>query len=151
MINFNIFATNLVAHELLHLLVALIIAGFVVRRYHSWKLAGVILAVTFLIDVDHLSEGFLIHGLNPQSWLSSPFSWNYFMATGKMTIFFHSWETLPLILFLGKKFNHWPLVVSVVLAAAGHYLVDQIVYTSAHGMSIFKYFFLYRAFQRFDF
>lgn len=146
----SLFATNIIAGELLHLLMGSVIAVIIFWRFKSWRLVAVVLLMSFLVDLDHLFECFLIYGLNPIKIINS-FEGNCFREAGKLTIFFHSWELIPLILFLGKKFRQWPLAISVTAAMAGHFLVDQITYSTFYGMSFWQYFFTYRAWYHFDF
>lgn len=144
------FAENLFFHELLHFLLALVIGLWLVKKFGELRLLLVALLVSFLVDIDHLTEGFLIYGLAINQFLAN-FAGNFFVKSGKMTLFFHSWELLLIILWLGKRFRHWPLAVAVASAAGGHYLVDQLVYTLTHGISLFEYFLIYRAIHGFDF
>ena len=146
----SIFATNIIAGELLHLLMGLVMATVVFWRFKSWKLVVVVLLTTFLIDLDHFFECFLVHGLHPIKAISS-FEGNCFREAGKLTIPFHSWELIPFILFLGKKFRRWSLAVALAAAMAGHFLVDQLTYTLSYGMPLWQYFLVYRAWYHFDF
>lgn len=143
-------AANLIAHECFHFLIGLIVSIFIFWQFASLKLVIVVFFVTFLIDLDHLTEFFIVYGFHPVQIFKS-FRGNCFREAGKMTIFFHSWEVLPLILFFGKKFQQWPLAITIVAAAIGHLLVDQLVYSLAYGMSLFQYFLIYRAWHRFNF
>ena len=144
----EIFATNLIWHESLHFLIASTLAFFIFRKFKSWKLVLVIFALSFLVDSDHLTEGFLLNGFNLKSIFS--FQGEFFRDSGRMTIFFHSWELLPLILLIGRKVNQWPLALTVVFALAGHYLVDQIIYTSVYSMPLLEYSLTWRAWHRFN-
>lgn len=148
--SFYIFAENVFIHELLHFLVAVLLSLLIYYKYHSFRLVLVVWLVTFLIDLDHLTEWFLLYKTN-FLYIVSNFNGGLFRESGKMTIFFHSWELLPLIYFVGKKINRTKLALVIIIAAAGHFLTDQIVYSSLYGMSLFEYFFTYRALSGFDF
>lgn len=150
MINWYIFATNIPVHEILHLISALVVSFFIYRLYKSWKLVAVAFLVSFLIDLDHLTEAFLVYGINPLKVVQQ-FHGNHFLEAGKITVFFHSWEALPFILLLGKVLRLWPLAVSIVLAAVCHYLVDNFVYGLFYGMPLWQYSFIYRAIYNFDY
>lgn len=147
--NFYIFAENLLVHESLHLIMALILSLFIYRKYHSKKLVLLVLMVSFLIDIDHLTEGFILYGFNLGEYF--PIKGGYFSQSGYMTLFLHDWELLPIILLLGKKLNRWSLGVTVAVSLAGHLLVDQLVYTGLYGMSLLQYSFIYRAIHHFSF
>jgi hypothetical protein len=145
---FSVFATNIIAHEFLHLLFALTISNFVFRKFKSLRLIPVVFLVTFFIDIDHLTEGFLIYGPN-LNWIRT-FQGNYFRESGKMTILLHSWELIPLILYLGKKFKVWPVVFTASLALICHYIVDQLVYSINYGLPILEYSVIFRFWHNFD-
>ena len=174
----EIFATNLIWHEFLHFTVASILSLFIFRaslrearkssplpliketpppqgrggrhfrRCKIKKLILIVFLVSFLVDLDHLTEGFLLYGFD-LSWLTF-FRGNFFQESGRMTILLHGWELLPFILIVGKKVKQWPLSLTIVISLAGHYLVDQLVYSSTYGMSLLEYSLIYRALHRFD-
>lgn len=148
--NWEIFTTNIFYHEILHFLVASIISLFIFNKFKSTKLVIVVFLVSFLVDVDHLTEGIMIYGLNFREILF-PFRGGFFREAGYMTIFFHSWEFLPIILFVSKKINRFSYGITIVVAMAGHLLTDQVVYTSFYGMSLFQYSLIYRAVNGFGF
>lgn len=146
----KLFAYNIFYHESLHVLAGMLTSGLVYSRYQSLVLASVAFAVSILIDADHLTEGFLVHGFR-FSWILRYPGKNYFRETGLMTLFFHSWELLPIILLLGRVFHLTQLSITIVLAAAVHYLLDNLVYGSLCGMSWFQYFLFFRLYHRFSF
>lgn len=146
----KLFAHDIFYHESLHLLTATLAGLLVFNWYHSLILAIVAFAVSILIDADHLTEGFLVKGLK-FSWIFRQPGRTYFRETGLMTIFFHSWEFLPIIFFLGWLFHLTPLAIAIILAAAVHYLLDNLVYSGFCGMSWLQYFLLFRLYHRFSF
>jgi len=150
MINFEIFAENLIIHELLHLFFAILASVFIYWKYKSWKLVFIAIFVSFLIDVDHFFEGFLIYGFNLMEILKN-FRGNYFKEAGVITVFFHSWEFLPVILYLGKKYRFLPLAISIVAGAAAHYFTDNLVYSTLNNMPILEYSLIFRILNGFDF
>lgn len=145
---FRIFAVNLFAHEILHISVAVLISLFIFWEYKQIDLSLIAFFTSIFVDVDHFLEGLIIKGLDLR-WLAV--SSNYWRQSGKMTIIFHSWELLPIILIIGKAVNQWQLACTVVIAVVGHYLVDQLVYMHYGKMSAYQYFFIYRAMNNFDF
>ncbi len=150
MISLDFFASNVFIHEILHFLVAAMVAFLVYRKYKKPELILIIFFVSFLIDADHYLEGLIINRFGI-GWIFREFAGTYWRISGKMTILFHGWEYLPLILLLGWKKKYWPLSVAVASAMLGHYLLDQSVYTLLHGMSLFEYSVIYRAVNHFDF
>lgn len=146
----NFFATNLYAHEFLHFLSALIISLVVYKLFKEFSLVLIALFVSFLIDLDHYTEGFLFNRFKI-GWIFKELPAVYWERTGKVTLFFHSWEALPIILFLGKIFNQWSLAVTVTIAAAAHYVLDGLVYSSINRLSFIVYFFFYRLYYKFSF
>jgi hypothetical protein len=150
MINWEIFASNLFFHELLHFLAAILISLYVVKKYHSFKLVIGVFLISFLIDADHLTEWFWVYKTD-LVYIFSHFNGGYFREAGKITIFFHSWELLPLVWFLGKIWEKERLAKAIILAVAGHYLVDQLVYTSLFAMPLWQYSLIYRAINQFSF
>lgn len=146
----SFFATNLYAHEFLHFLLALIISLVVYKLFREFNLVLIALSVSFLIDLDHCLEGLLFNRFRI-GWIFRELPAIYWERTGKVTLFFHSWEVLPIILFLGKVFNQWPLAVTVTIAAAAHYVFDSLVYFSINKLSFIVYFFFYRLYHKFSF
>lgn len=148
--NWEFFATNILFHEILHFLAAAVISIFIFKKFKSRKLVLVVFLVSFLMDTDHLTEGVMIYGLNFRKMLF-PFRGGFFREAGYMTIFFHSWEFLPIIIYVSKKINRFSYGIAISLAIVGHLLIDQLVYTSLYGMSLLQYSLIYRVANRFDF
>jgi len=148
--NWEIFSTNLLAHETLHLVFGGIISFFIYRRYKSPKLVLVVFLVSFLVDLDHYLEGLLVNGFN-FNWVFTLAPGIYWEKAGKMTLFFHSWEIIPIVLLIGRRIKNFSLALAIALSLLGHYLVDQAVYSSLSGMSLLEYSIIYRLIHRFDF
>jgi len=145
----RIFADNILAHESLHFLSGVIMFFVIFKLFGQVKYGLVAFLVSLLIDSDHYLEG-LIYNRFKLGWVFNTYPHVFWQKTGKMTIFFHSWELLPIILILGKAIGQWPLAVSIVLPAILHYLIDNIIYSSFRKMPIFQYFLIYRIYNRFD-
>lgn len=145
-----LFAENIIVHELLHLAVAVLVSFVVYKKYRSNKLVVAVFLSSFLIDIDHLTEGFILFGPNIFNWYKL-IRGGFFRESGYMTIFLHSWELLPIILLASKKLRVWPLGVTIVVSIVGHLLVDQLIYTGLYGMSLLQYSFFYRALNHFSF
>ena len=146
----SFFATNLYVHEFLHFLSALTVSLIVYKLFKQSGLVLVAFLTSFFIDLDHYTEGFLFNRFRI-GWIFKELPAVYWERVGKVTLFFHSWEALPLILFLGKILNQWPLAVTVTIAAAAHYVLDGLIYSSINKLSFVVYFFFYRLYHKFSF
>lgn len=145
----SVFTTNLIVHEALHFLIALIVATFVFWRYRDWRLIPSCFVPGFLVDLDHFLDYFLYFGLN--------FNWShllnvhaYMEPAGKIYVILHGWEFIPLFWLIGRwigrkkkvKGLEWALSLSYL----GHLLLDNFSFTH-HPLS---YSFLYRLFNQFS-
>lgn len=146
----KIFAKNLFFHESLHFLSGVLLFFLIYSAFDQYSLAVLAFLISVFIDLDHYLEGFLFNGLNFK-WLFTLEPGNYWERTGKITILLHSWEVLPLTLFLGWTFRQWPLAFTIVLSLFIHYVIDTSLYVAYKEMSIFHYFFLYRLYHNFNF
>jgi len=145
----KIFADNLLAHESLHFFSGVIMFFVIFKLFGQVKYSAVAFLISLLIDSDHYLEG-LFYNRFKIRWIFSSYPHIFWQKTGKMTLLFHSWEVLPVILILGRVLNQWPLAVAVVLPAVLHYLIDNIIYCSFRKMPILQYFFLFRLYHKFD-
>jgi len=133
---FKIFADNLFAHEMLHFFAG-IIMFFVLYRMFG------------LIDADHYLESLIANNFKFYKIFENP-PHIYWQKLGRMTILFHSWELLVLIVILGRVFGQSALALAIVLPAILHYLIDIFIYRSFKKMPTFLYFLTYRLYCRFD-
>lgn len=143
------FASNLFLHEIVHLIFGILAFLIIFWIYDKLDLAVISFLVSFAIDSDHYLEAVVIHKFNVLSIIKHKH--NCWREAGKMTILFHSWELVILLLVLGKVFGFMPLAISISLSAAFHYLVDTVIYSLCVHMPVYQYFLLYRAYYRFDF
>ncbi len=144
------FSKNLWAHESLHFLSGVSLAVFFYLKFYRLDLAVVCFLVSLFIDADHYTEGFLSEKFNFK-WIFCRWPGEYWQKRGKMTIFLHSWEILPIILLLGRMTGEWPLFLAISASAFVHYSVDFSLYTLNGRISVFHYFLVYRWFHHFDF
>jgi len=144
----NVFAKNIVMHEIVHIISGCLLACVVYSLFGQIKLSLLSFLVSLLIDMDHFFELIVYRGLD-LSYLKKGL--NYWRESGKMTILFHSWELLVIFWLAGRIFNLEEFAFSIIIPAFFHYLYDQIIYTLSCGMSVGQYFFLYRAYHKFDF
>ena len=94
-----------------------------------------------LIDIDHLFDYFLCFGIR---FNLKKFLCGEFVKSGRVYLFFHSWELLPLILICGLYFNlNWE-AAALSLGMLGHLIID-----SSFQKTIKPYFSSYRAWHRF--
>ncbi len=147
--NTRVFSTNIFLHEMLHLSSGVIVAVFVYFFYHSFFLSLVAFFTSFVVDLDHYFESLFYFRFNLIKIIRNKY--NCWIETDKMTIFFHSWELIFILLFLGWKFNLLPLAITIGLSMAIHLIVDTLVYSSYYNMPFYQYFLIYRASRKFDF
>lgn len=147
--NTRVFLTNIYWHEMLHFFSGVMVAVFVYFFYHSSFLSLVAFFSSFVIDFDHYFESLFYFKFNVIKIVNNKL--NCWIQTRKMTIFFHSWELVFLILLFGWKLNFLSLALSVGISMAVHLVIDTLVYSFGFNMPFYQYFFLYRAFNKFDF
>lgn len=146
----NYFSKNVFAHEFLHFFSGIVLAVIFYLWFSNIWLSLVCFLVSVFIDADHYTEGFFVEKFN-LSKIFNNWPGNYWQKTGKVTLLLHSWEILPIILFLGKLTGQLPLALAICVSATVHYLIDTFLYSFFAGMSIFQYFLIYRIYHRFNF
>lgn len=146
----HIFADNLFAHEMLHLLSGIIMFFALFRMFGQIRYGVIAFLVSLLIDADHYFESLIVNRLNLFK-IFTDYPHIYWKKLGKMTLFCHSWELLILILILGRIVEQESLAIAVVLPAILHYLIDSIIYSGFRKMPVGQYFFLFRLFHKFDY
>ena len=146
----RIFADNLLAHESLHFCSGVIMFFVIFRLFGQVKYGIVAFLVSLLIDSDHYLE-WLICNRFKMKLIFTTYPHVYWKKLGKITLLFHSWELLPIILILGQVYNQCPLVIAIVFPAVLHYLIDNIIYSSFRKMPVLQYFFLFRLYYKFDY
>lgn len=90
-------------------------------------------AVSLLIDTDHLVDYITAFGLNFN--LTSVLSAEYFKVNGQLFVPLHSWELAVFLGLLGlkaKKRKYQIPLISLAVGIFGHILVDQIMNSPAH-------------------
>lgn len=144
-----IFADNFFAHEILHFLSGVIMFFLLVKMSGQIKYGVIAFFVSLLIDSDHYLEG-LIYNRFRIGWIFNTYPHVFWKKYGRMTILFHSWELLFLMLVLGKIFNFESLAIAVVVPSILHLTLDNFIYSSFRQMPILEYFLTYRIYNRFD-
>lgn len=146
---FRIFADNLFAHEIIHFLSGIAMFFLMYSLFGKVTLSLIAFFVSILIDVDHYFEG-LVYNRFKLGWIFNTYPHIFWQKLGKMTILFHSWELLLLIILLGKIFSQQSLSVVIVVPLILHYSIDNFIYSTYRKMPILQYFLLYRIYHRFD-
>ena len=132
--------------EFIHFSLGLII-GLI--GFYIWKdkrLIWLSLAVSMLIDLDHLVDYWLYLGyldFNLREFLSG----NYFCASGKLYIFFHGYEYSIVLFFLSliiKKYRKYFLVGAIAILA--HLFFDLI----SNNVSFLDYSIIFRIIHNFS-
>jgi len=145
----KIFADNLLAHESLHFLSGIFMFFVIFKLYGRVEYGVLAFLVSLLIDLDHYLEGFIYNRFKIK-WIFTTYPHIYWKKSGKVTLLFHSWELLPIVLILGRIYGKWPMSMAIVLPAVLHYLIDNTIYSGFRGMHFLQYFFLFRLYHKFD-
>ena len=138
---------GLLISEFIHLILGLVIGLIGFYLWKDKRLIWFSIAVSLLIDLDHLIDYWLFLGyldLNPIRFLTT----SYFGASGKFYIIFHGWEYSIILLFLAgvyKKYKAYFLVAGMAILA--HLLFDVI----SNNMSLISYSIIFRAINSFSF
>jgi hypothetical protein len=117
--------------EFFHFLLTLVIALFLYRRYHNWRLLPVCSIFGFLIDSDHLFDYFSYVGLRFDfgSFLRVD---KYMLPSSKIYVLLHGWEYLLIFgsvgYWLQKRWSIRGLVWAITLPYLGHLIIDSFSY-----------------------
>lgn len=127
-----------------HVALSTIISGILYAIFKSWELSIASLIAGIFIDLDHLIDYFIEHGLDIHLKSFLPFF--YEEKHNKITLLFHGWEWL---LCLGvatvlTKFKPW---VTGVLIGYGHHIVFDYFYSKT---SVLTYSLIWRCKKNFD-
>jgi len=137
--------SGLFIDEVRHGAVSLIFSIFLYKKTKNVYLSLVPVAVTYLIDFDHLFDYFMYYGFkfNAVDYIRM----DYFKNTGQAVVVFHAWEwLLGLIYFawLKKTWSSWQaLLATGVLShliwdsyTVGNPIFYSILYRAAHSFVI---------------
>ncbi len=146
---------GILTHELIHLVLATLVAVFFVHRFKNWLLVIPIFFTGFFLDLDHLFDYFIFTGLkfNLDNFIHA----RYFCSSGHLFLPLHAWEW-PIILLILSRFriltpwllalaagisvhlifdqlsNHmYPLGYSIIFRVINGFQIDQIVYDCIKG------------------
>lgn len=125
-----------------HIVVTLIVSIVIYKIYLSFTLVALVVVGGILIDVDHFIDYFLYAGLK---FNLKKFALIDFLKSGKIYIFFHSWELVIFIYFTGFLLGLGRYTLALSLGMLGHLLVDSLFQKAFLPHSLF-----YRMWYNFD-
>lgn len=125
-----------------HIVVTLIVSIVIYKIYLSFTLVALVVVGGILIDVDHFIDYFLYAGLK---FNLKKFALIDFLKSGKIYIFFHSWELVIFIYFTGLLLGLGRYTLALSLGMLGHLLVDSLFQKAFLPYSLF-----YRMWYNFD-
>lgn len=112
-------------HELVHFLASLIISVLILVIFKDFRLVLAVFAFGFFIDVDHLFDYL--------KWSKGKFVFSQFFkphlyvhGSGKVYVFFHGWEFLPLLWLVARLVGIPGLNWAVFLSYLAHMAWDQL-------------------------
>jgi hypothetical protein len=121
-----------------HVASSVLVAGILYLLFKSWSMALSCFLSGIFIDVDHIYDYLREFGF--------PFRVKEFLHAiytaklNRMTLFFHSWELMFLILIITWVTN-WNSLMVGILVGFGHHIILDKLYT---GVPLRRYFFIYR-------
>jgi hypothetical protein len=121
-----------------HVASSALVAGILYVLFKSWSMSVSCFLSGIFIDIDHIYDYVREFGL--------PFRIRDFIHAvytaklNRMTLFFHSWEVMFLILMIAALTNWNPLIVGIFIGFGHHIILDKI-YT---GVPLQRYFYMYR-------
>lgn len=137
-------------HMLVHFLLATIASYLSYFLFRSLGAAAVCFCASIFPDFDHLIDYWLVDGFN----LNAAEFWrqtlkekeNYFARSGKVRLFFHAWELIPVVAAAGLVFGKLPWAVGFALGYGAHLMWDQVNF----GKRLWSYSFIFRAKHKFE-
>ena len=125
-----------------HIAVTLIVSFVIFKIYLSFTLVALVVTGGILIDVDHFIDYFLYAGLK---FNLKKFALIDFLKSGKVYLFFHSWELIVFIYIIGSLLGVGKYSLALSSGMLGHLLVDSIFQKTFLPYSLF-----YRIWYNFD-
>jgi hypothetical protein len=114
-----------------HIAVSTMISGIIYTIFKSWGLATASFISGIFIDLDHIIDYLIVHGLHFDVKEFNIFfrEKRYWKVTSrhlKITMIFHGWEWL-IILSITAKLTNWnPLVTGVLIGFGQHIILDAL-------------------------
>jgi hypothetical protein len=124
-----------------HCLSTVILSLFLYATYHDVTYIGVAIAGCIFIDIDHFVDYFRHYKMkvDPAAFLR-----HEYLKSGKVYLYFHSWEVVSLIYCAAFLFDSR---IAFILAAS---LSIHLAIDNVQRRRPFFYFLLYRLYKRFD-
>ena len=120
----HFFDTNLIAHEIVHGLIALPFAYFLWRKTRNTRLVALLFFVTYFVDTDHLVDYFAYFGFVVD--VPQMLAMKFFDASGHIYVPLHGWEYLIVLGILTWKKGWKSLWAAILLGLSAHYIWDSI-------------------------
>lgn len=140
----NLIKNSLLAHEIIHGIVALPFALLLWKKTKSKKLVAIVFISTYLIDLDHLFDYLAFYGFrfNLFEFLNG----KQFELSQKVYLPFHAWEWLVVLGIISKLRGWKSKYAAIILGILPHLLFDAIIWNHFLLYSI-----IYRAVNNFTF
>ena len=107
-----------------HITISLFFSAFLYMIFKSWIIFGSSLISGVLIDIDHIFDCFMEHGINIRIKQFFDVFHNHKMS--RAWLIFHSWELL-FLLGISAFIVRWnPWIVGTVVGFTQHIVLDQI-------------------------
>jgi len=127
----------------------LVISAAVYSFFKSWPAAIVSFLSGVFVDIDHLLDYYLSHGItfNVMKFYEACNQTNF----SRLLLVFHSYEFIAILWFLAYVMKYEPIWTALAIGSTQHLAFDEIVNSKYKpDSSKFKYFFLYRLKRRFS-
>lgn len=121
-----------------HVMSSTLTAGILYGIFHSWSMALSCFLSGIFIDVDHIYDYVIEHGLpvRPRDFIEAVYTAKF----ERMTLFLHSWEIIFLLFIVTWQTNWNPVLVGVLIGFSHHLILDKL-YT---GEGFLTYLFMWR-------
>lgn len=127
-----------------HVTASAIISGALFLIFRSWGLAATSLLSGIFIDLDHVIDYIRERGFRYDT--RRFFDFFYEEKYDSITLIFHGWEWLALLLFLSWRTEWNPLVTGTFIGCSQHLILDKIYNIATFG----SYSFFWRLINGFD-
>lgn len=121
-----------------HVASSVVVAGILHLMFKSWSMTLSCFLSGIFIDIDHVYDYLREFGrpFRVREFIESI----YTARLTRMTLFFHSWEVMLLLLLI-TWWTNWHPVLTGIFIGFGHHIILDKLYT---GVPLRRYFFYYR-------